>query len=46
MLKKLAKYVKGYTKHAALSPILMMGEVLMEVIIPLLLIKLYILVCL
>ena len=40
MLKKLAKYVKGYTKHAALSPILMMGEVLMEVIIPLLLIKL------
>lgn len=40
MLKKLAKYVKGYTKHAALSPVLMMGEVLMEVIIPLLLIKL------
>ena len=40
MLKKLAKHAKGYTKHAILSPILMMGEVLMEVIIPLLLVKL------
>ncbi len=36
MLKKLAKNVKGYTKHTILSPILMMGEVIMEVIIPVL----------
>ncbi len=37
MLKKLAKSVKGYTKHAVLSPLLIMGEVIMEVIIPILL---------
>ena len=37
MLKKLAKSIKGYTKHAFLSPILIMGEVIMEVIIPVLL---------
>ncbi len=36
MLKKLAKSVKGYTMHSILSPIFMMGEVIMEVIIPLL----------
>ena len=40
MLKKLSKYVKGFTKHTVMSPILMMGEVLMEVVIPLLLVKL------
>ncbi len=37
MLKKLSRSVKGYWKSALLSPILMMGEVLMEVIIPTLL---------
>ena len=37
MLKKLGKSVKGYTKHAILSPLLIMGEVIMEVIIPILL---------
>ena len=37
MLKKLAKSVKGYIKDAILSPLLIMGEVIMEVIIPVLL---------
>lgn len=37
MLKKLSNSVKGYYKAAILSPILIMGEVLMEVIIPTLL---------
>ena len=37
MLKKLAKSVKGFTTHALLSPLLIMGEVIMEVIIPILL---------
>ncbi|MBO5767811.1 MAG: ABC transporter ATP-binding protein [Clostridia bacterium] len=37
MLKKLAKNVKGFTTHALLSPLLIMGEVIMEVIIPILL---------
>ncbi len=36
MLKKLSKSVKGFWKHAILSPTLIMGEVIMEVIIPLL----------
>jgi len=36
MLKKLAKSIKGYTTHAILSPVLIMGEVIMEVIIPVL----------
>ncbi len=36
MLKKLLKSVKGYVKPAILSPLLIMGEVLMEVIIPML----------
>lgn len=36
MLKKLGKSVKGFTKYTLLSPLLMMGEVLMEVLIPLL----------
>ncbi len=36
MLKKLAKSIKGYEKHAILSPLLIMGEVIMEVIIPVL----------
>ncbi len=36
MLKKLAQSAKGYTVHSILSPIFMMGEVIMEVIIPLL----------
>ncbi|MBO5869416.1 MAG: ABC transporter ATP-binding protein [Clostridia bacterium] len=36
MLKKLAKSIKGYTAHTVLSPILIMGEVIMEVIIPVL----------
>ncbi len=40
MLKKLARNIKGYTKHSILSPLLIMGEVIMEVIIPLLLAKL------
>ncbi len=34
MLKKLAKSVKGYIKPAVLSPLLIMGEVFMEVVIP------------
>ena len=37
MLKKLGQSVKGYIKHAILSPTLIMGEVIMEVIIPILL---------
>lgn len=37
MLKKLSKNIKGYYKASILSPILIMGEVLMEVIIPTLL---------
>ncbi|MBR6563365.1 MAG: ABC transporter ATP-binding protein [Clostridia bacterium] len=37
MLKKLSQSIKGYTKHTLLSPILIMGEVIMEVIIPVLL---------
>ena len=36
MLKKLAKSIKGFTTHTILSPILIMGEVVMEVIIPVL----------
>ncbi len=36
MLKKLARSIKGYTKDAILSPILISGEVIMEVIIPIL----------
>ncbi len=36
MLKKLGKSVKGYWRNTILSPFLMMGEVIMEVIIPLL----------
>lgn len=36
MLKKLAQSIKGYTKDTILSPILIMGEVIMEVIIPIL----------
>ncbi len=36
MIKKLLKNVKGYIKPAVLSPLLIMGEVLMEVIIPML----------
>ncbi len=35
MLKTLAKHVKGYEKASILTPILMLGEVLMETIIPL-----------
>lgn len=35
MIKKLSKYVKGYTKQTILSPLFMIGEVGMEVIIPL-----------
>ena len=37
MLKKLAKSAKGYITHTILSPTLIMGEVIMEVIIPILL---------
>ncbi len=37
MLKKLAKSIKGFWKSTILSPFLIMGEVLMEVIIPTLL---------
>ncbi len=40
MLKKLSKSIKGYTLHTFLSPLLIMGEVIMEVIIPLLIAKL------
>ena len=36
MLKKLSKSIKGFTKHTVLSPLLIMGEVIMEVIIPVL----------
>ncbi len=34
MLKKLAKSIKGYVTPAVLSPLFIMGEVFMEVIIP------------
>ncbi len=34
MLKKLAQNVKGYIRPAILSPLLIMGEVFMEVVIP------------
>ena len=37
MLKKLAKSIKGYVGHSVASPLLIMGEVVMEVIIPILL---------
>ncbi|MBR5285273.1 MAG: ABC transporter ATP-binding protein [Clostridia bacterium] len=40
MIKKLAKNVKGYVKHTIFSPLFMVGEVLMEVIIPLLIAQL------
>jgi ATP-binding cassette subfamily B protein len=40
MIKKLAENVTGYWKHTLLSPFLMMGEVIMEVFIPLLIAKL------
>ena len=36
MLKKLAQNLKGYVKDTVLSPLLIMGEVIMEVIIPML----------
>ncbi len=36
MIKKLAKYTKGYVKDSILAPVFIAGEVLMEVIIPLL----------
>ena len=35
MFKKLAKYVKEYKKSAILSPIFVILETIMEVIIPL-----------
>ncbi len=37
MLKKLAQSIKGFVKHTILSPLLITGEVIMEVIIPVLL---------
>ena len=40
MIKKLAKNVKGYVKHTIFSPLFMVGEVTMEVIIPLLIARL------
>ena len=36
MIKTLAAHIKGYTKPSIITPILMIGEVLMETIIPLL----------
>ena len=39
MFKKLAKYVKEYKKSAILTPIFVILEVVMEVIIPLLMAK-------
>ena len=39
MFKKLAKYVKEYKKSAILSPIFVILETIMEVIIPLLMAK-------
>lgn len=39
MLKKLASYVKEYKKYAILTPIFVILEVVMEVIIPLLMAK-------
>ena len=34
MIRKLARYVKEYKWYAILTPIVMIGEVLMEVLIP------------
>ncbi len=34
MIKKLAKYIKGFVGASVASPLLIMGEVIMEVIIP------------
>ena len=39
MIKKLASYVKEYKKYAILTPIFVILEVVMEVIIPLLMAK-------
>ena len=39
MLKKLASYIKEYKKDAILTPIFVVLEVVMEVIIPLLMAK-------
>ena len=36
MFRTLAKYVKEYIKPSIITPLLMLGEVLMETIIPLL----------
>ena len=40
MIKKLAQNIKGYWKHTLFSPLFMIGEVTMEVIIPLLIAQL------
>ena len=40
MIKKLAKNIRGYLKYTVMSPLFMLGEVLMEVLIPVLIARL------
>ena len=40
MIKKLAKNIRGYIKHTVFSPLFMIGEVTMEVFIPILIAEL------
>lgn len=40
MVKKLASHVRGYKKQAILTPILVMGEVILEILIPLIMAEL------
>ena len=39
MIKELAKYIKQYKKDSILTPIFVIGEVVMEVVIPFLMAK-------
>ena len=41
MIKRLSRCVREYTKYAILSPLCMVGEVAMEVLIPLVMADLY-----
>ena len=40
MVKKLAAHVREYKKQAILTPILVMGEVILEILIPLIMAEL------
>ena len=40
MVKKLAKHIREYKKYAILTPILVLGEVILEILIPLIMAEL------